>query len=256
MSRTILFLLILFFLNHCRSIENTVKDLDDPENSEFSEDLEDESFFGEDEKADQKEKTTQKDILDRETGYASWYGKEMHGKPTASGEIFDMTKAIGIHRKYEMGSLVLIRNLQNNKKKIIRIIDRGPYIEGRVIDVSYAVAKELNFAEKGVAKVEIELLKRGKKSFLDKVESGNIRDGDTNNYPKGYIVQVGAFKVRQNAERYRDEMEERYNHRVFVVAKDDWNFVWIGGFEMDQDAKDFYQQLRREDVDAMYLGKI
>lgn len=106
------------------------------------------------------------------TGYASWYGKELQGRPTASGELFDMHKYTAAHRDLPMGSIVLVRNVENGEKQLVRINDRGPYVDGRIIDVSYAAAKDMGFAEKGVAKVELEVIKEGENDFLSKLVPG------------------------------------------------------------------------------------
>ena len=222
------------------------------------EDEESDSFFG-----DAPEDPSAQDPpnpVEKQVGYATWYGRELHGKPTASGEIFDMNGHTASHRTYPMGSTIVVRNLGNNKKKVLRINDRGPYVEGRVIDVSYAAARELGFAEKGIAKVEIELVKKGKFSFLGKLgyKAGQkesdffFADGIR---PTGYTIQVGAFKIRGNAERFRDEMEERFSRRVFIATQGKWHYVWIGNFEGSQKARSFMEELKSEDVDVMYRGK-
>ncbi|HMY11202.1 MAG TPA: septal ring lytic transglycosylase RlpA family protein, partial [Turneriella sp.] len=103
-------------------------------------------------------------------GYASWYGKELQGRPTASGELFDMNKMTAAHRDFPMNSLVLVKNLENGKKTMVKVNDRGPYVEGRVMDVSYSAARELGFAEKGTARVQLELVQAGEDNFLSKAE--------------------------------------------------------------------------------------
>lgn len=91
-------------------------------------------------------------------GRASWYGPRFHGRITANGETYDMFGPTAAHRTLPMGSIVRVVNLRTGKGRIVRINDRGPYIEGREIDVSYYVAQSLGFAEQGLAKVRIELL--------------------------------------------------------------------------------------------------
>jgi rare lipoprotein A len=95
-----------------------------------------------------------------ETGIASWYGPQFHGKKTANGEIFDMNELTGAHRTLQMPSLVRVTNLENGKSLIVRINDRGPYKKGRVIDVSKKAANLLGFIGKGTAKVKLEVLKK------------------------------------------------------------------------------------------------
>jgi len=91
-------------------------------------------------------------------GRASWYGPRFHGRITANGETYDMFGPTAAHRTLRMGSIVRVVNLRTGKGRIVRINDRGPFIDGREIDVSYYVAQSLGFTEQGLAKVRIELL--------------------------------------------------------------------------------------------------
>jgi rare lipoprotein A (peptidoglycan hydrolase) len=91
-------------------------------------------------------------------GKASWYGPRFHGRTTANGEKYDMFGPTAAHRTLPMGSIVRVVNKKTGKGRIVRINDRGPFIDGREIDVSYHVASTLGFAENGLARVRIELL--------------------------------------------------------------------------------------------------
>ena len=102
-------------------------------------------------------------ILKTEYGIASYYGEKYHGRTTASGEVFDMNKVSAAHREHPFGTIARITNLKNNRKIVLRINDRGPFIEGRIIDLSYAAAKELDFIKEGIIEVKIEILKWGDK---------------------------------------------------------------------------------------------
>ena len=94
-----------------------------------------------------------------ETGVASYYADKYHGKQTASGEIFDMQALTAAHPTYKFGTRVKVTHLSNNRSVIVRINDRGPFIKGRVIDLSLAAAKELQMVESGVAQVKLELVR-------------------------------------------------------------------------------------------------
>ena len=89
---------------------------------------------------------------------ASWYGEDFDGRPTATGEIYDMYAATAAHPDLPLGSIVRIVNPRNHRSQVVRINDRGPYVEGRELDVSYEVARNLDFDQTGVAKVRLELL--------------------------------------------------------------------------------------------------
>jgi len=89
----------------------------------------------------------------------SWYGEDFDGQPTANGEKYDMYAETAAHPTLPLGSIVRVVNPRNHRSQIVRINDRGPYVEGRELDVSYEVARRLGFDQRGVAKVRLELLK-------------------------------------------------------------------------------------------------
>jgi rare lipoprotein A len=88
----------------------------------------------------------------------SWYGEDFDGQPTATGETYDMYAITAAHPTLPLGSIIRVVNQTNNRSQIVRINDRGPYIEGRELDVSYEVARRLGFNQRGLAKVRLELL--------------------------------------------------------------------------------------------------
>lgn len=92
-----------------------------------------------------------------QVGSASWYGKQFHGKTTASGEDFDMFEFTAAHRKLPLGTFVKVTNLKNGKWIIVRVNDRGPYVGNRIMDLSYSAARMLNFRD-GVERVRIDLI--------------------------------------------------------------------------------------------------
>jgi rare lipoprotein A (peptidoglycan hydrolase) len=89
---------------------------------------------------------------------SSWYGDDFDGQPTANGETYDMYAATAAHPTLPLGSIVRVVNPRNHRSQIVRINDRGPYVEGRELDVSYEVARRLGFDQHGIAKVRLELL--------------------------------------------------------------------------------------------------
>jgi rare lipoprotein A (peptidoglycan hydrolase) len=94
-------------------------------------------------------------------GKASWYGRRFHGRKTASGEVFDQSKLTAAHKTLPLGSKAIVTNLENGNSVEVEINDRGPYVGDRVIDVSYAAAKQLGFAKAGTAPVQVEPVKEG-----------------------------------------------------------------------------------------------
>jgi rare lipoprotein A len=131
-----------------------------------------------------------------EQGVASWYGIPFHGRQSSSGEVFDMNKFVAAHRTLPFGSVVRVTNLNNGKHTEVRIIDRGPFVSGRLIDLSLAAAHAIDMVGTGVAPVRLEL-----------VSSPAPLAGD-------FSVQVGAFQQRGNADRLREDLSRRYP--VFV----------------------------------------
>jgi len=127
-----------------------------------------------------------------ETGTASWYGEDFHGKPTASGQIYDMYGISAAHKTIPLGSQVRVTNLANGKQVIAPIMDRGPFVGDRVIDLSYGAAQRLEMIEVGLAKVRIEVLEIPR----------SYRGGR-------YTLQFGAFAERDNARKLADKLESK-----------------------------------------------
>jgi len=91
-----------------------------------------------------------------ETGYASYYARSLHGKPTASGEVYDEKKLTAAHRTYPFGTKVLVTNLETGRSVVVRINDRGPFVKNRIIDLSYAAAREIRMIRPGIVQVTLE----------------------------------------------------------------------------------------------------
>jgi rare lipoprotein A len=93
-----------------------------------------------------------------QVGIASWYGKQFHGRTTASGEDFDMFELTAAHRRLPLGTYVKVTNLRNGKWIIVRVNDRGPYVNGRIMDLSYGAARMLSFRD-GIERVRLDLVR-------------------------------------------------------------------------------------------------
>lgn len=107
-----------------------------------------------------------------ETGIASWYGAEFHGRSTANGELFDKRELTGAHRTLQLPSLVRVTNLENGRSTVIRINDRGPFSRGRILDVSEAGAKALGFWGQGTARVKLQVLGEESRKIADAARKG------------------------------------------------------------------------------------
>ncbi len=97
-----------------------------------------------------------------EEGIASWYGKKFHGRRTANGERYDMYGVTAAHRTLPFGTVVLVRNMNNGKELQVRINDRGPFIKGRIIDLSYGAARKLDMIRDGIVPVRIRVVQQGR----------------------------------------------------------------------------------------------
>lgn len=95
-----------------------------------------------------------------EIGIASWYGGKFHGRRTASGEVYDMYELTAAHRTLPFGTVVRVTHLENRRAVEVRITDRGPFVKGRIIDLSYAAAKRIDMVREGVARVKLVVLRR------------------------------------------------------------------------------------------------
>ena len=135
---------------------------------------------------------------------ASWYGHPYHGRPAADGEIYDMETLVAAHRTLPFQTWVRVRNLRNDKAVDVRIIDRGPFVGGRIIDLSHAAAQAIELIGPGVAEVELTIL-----AF------------PANPEPARFGVQVGAFREKSNADRFLASMMQAYGQARAVLRPGD-----------------------------------
>ena len=159
-----------------------------------------------------------------QTGIASWYGEDFHGKKTSNGETYDMHAMTAAHKTLPLGVFVRVRNTANGNEAIVRINDRGPFVKERIIDLSYSAAKVLGVAIAGTASVRIET--------LGYQGSGTDQYTALENYDAGsYTVQIGAFTDPKNAERLSEKMKKVYGFteiRSAWVRGDHFYRVYVG----------------------------
>ncbi len=152
-------------------------------------------------------------IGDTETGIASWYGAPYDGRPSASGEIYDMTKLTAAHRSLSFGAWVEVTNLDNGRRVKVRIIDRGPLVEGRVIDLSHEAARRIDMLRPGTARVRLKVIAAptGVSTRLPPVQL--------------YAVQAGAFSNRDRAETLRVSLKDRFEDARVVENAQLWHVL-------------------------------
>jgi rare lipoprotein A len=186
-------------------------------------------------------------------GEASWYGKQFHGRRTANGEIYDMYKVSAAHRTLPLGSVVRVTRRDNGKSLKVRINDRGPFIRGRIIDLSYGAARAVDMVVDGVAPVRVELISLGDNRYY-KNGRPELASSSTSTPPQRratYTVQVGSYLQRENAQRLKQRLSARYDpvyirewenrHRVYYRVR-------VGRFSSEGAARELARRLEAENL--------
>lgn len=146
----------------------------------------------------------------RERGIASWYGADFHGKKTSTGEIYNMHDMTAAHKTLPLGTRVKVFNLENNKETEVRVNDRGPFVHGRIIDLSYEAARRIGVVGPGTAQVEIIAIGQ-------EITPGTGRVVPVDYYSGNFTFQVGAFIDKNNAERLKAKLDEKYQNAHIMI---------------------------------------
>lgn len=147
----------------------------------------------------------------REEGLASWYGRKFHGRRTASGERYNMYHRTAAHKTLPLGTVVRVTHLRNHRSVEVVINDRGPFVKGRIIDLSYGAAKALGLVGEGVAKVRVETVLPSSDEGTGSVASAASKPAPA--FAHGvFTVQVGAFQDRDQAMKLSRSMASTYRH--------------------------------------------
>ena len=179
-----------------------------------------------------------------QTGLASWYGSKFHGRKTSNGETYNMYAMTAAHKTLPVNTWVSVHNLENNRKIVVRINDRGPFIRGRIIDLSYTGAKRINIVGPGTARVKITAL--GKATSYSQKTKQPVSFKPVNYWQGNFTVQVGAFKVKTNALNYKDKLSKAYKNAHIVTYKDYRGIFYrvrIGRFTNVNDAARFSEKI-------------
>jgi peptidoglycan lytic transglycosylase len=164
-----------------------------------------------------------------EEGNASWYGEPFHGRRASNGEIYDMYKMTAAHRTLPFETMVRVTSMNNGKSTVVRITDRGPFVDNRIIDLSFGAAREIELVGPGVGPVRIEVL------------------GGVDPTVGFFTVQVGAFRDRSNAERLRERLNAAYSP-IFIQQYDSPEGIFyrvrVGKISGEDAAHQFGEQLR------------
>jgi rare lipoprotein A len=156
----------------------------------------------------------------RQRGIASWYGKKFHGRKTSSGEVYNMYAMTAAHKTLPIPVYVRVKNLSNGRSIIVKVNDRGPFIEGRIIDLSYTAAQELDITGQGTARVEIATLKPGQNINESTTESiiRSLPLPDENVEDIPLFIQLGSFGLELNAINLVRELESA-NEKAILISE-------------------------------------
>jgi rare lipoprotein A len=161
-------------------------------------------------------------------GIASWYGKDFHGKPTSSGEIYDMYQLTCAHNTFPLGTMVMVTNMENGKAVELKVNDRGPFVKDRIIDLSYAAAQIIGMYEKGTAYVKVEIIG----PLIEQIQQ--------------FTLQVGSFVDEANARRLADQLRGSFEN-VYVTTVETltqkYHRVRVGQFDSKESALSMAEQL-------------
>ena len=208
-------------------------------------------------------------------GYASWYGREFHGKTTASGEKFDMNLLTAAHKTLPFGTIVEVTNLENGKTVKLKVNDRGPYRGNRIIDLSYNAARELEMIKKGEVKVGIRVIKMGdnsasidtdrkKSEYVEPVSDDEypyqedkpgkkesvVKDDGYDEYSDSMKLQAGAFYSRKNAQSQKEIIEGLTDRPVKIIQDGEYFKIRIEGIKNKKELDHIKDMLNSENIQS------
>jgi rare lipoprotein A len=182
----------------------------------------------EEEKPAPPEQVEKRESKEVQYGVASWYGSDFHGKPTSSGEIYDMYQLTCAHKTLPLGTTVMVTNMENGKSLELKVNDRGPFVKERIIDLSYSAANILGMWEKGTALVKVEVIG----PLIEQIQR--------------FTLQVGSFVDENNARKLADELRKSFEN-VYVTTVETltqkYHRVRVGQFENRESALNIAEKL-------------
>jgi rare lipoprotein A len=201
-----------------------------------------------------------------QTGKASFYADKFEGHPTASGEKYKHNKLTGAHKSLPFGTKVKVTNLANNQTVEVVINDRGPYVDGRIIDLSKSAAEKLGFINQGLADVQIDVIDAGQGKTSDPIQViGQVSVEEKEFYdfqierlnPAGFGVQIGTYQELVNLMRLADNLKNSYQKKVTVQVKVvngiKYYGLILGQFPNRNKAEMFREELRKKFPDAFIV---
>lgn len=201
-----------------------------------------------------------------QSGKASFYADKFEGKPTASGEKYKHSKLTAAHKTLPFGTKIKVTNVANNQSVEVVVNDRGPYVEGRVVDLSKAAAEKLGFINQGIAEVQIEVLDAGAGKTSDPartIDQVTIEEKEFYDFhisrkrPLGFGVQIGTYQELVNLMRLSDNLKNSYQKKVTVQVKVingvKYYGLILGQFPQRTKAENFKEEVRKKFPDAFIV---
>ena len=167
--------------------------------------------------------------IETQTGLASWYGPPYHNRRGSNGEVYNMHAMTAAHRTFPLGSIVRVTNVKTGSTALVRITDRGPFIPGRIVDLSLAAARKVDVWQPGIAEVKVELMESG----TEATSSGK------------WAVQIGGMPDEKAATKLADHLTHRYHTAKVLRFKSPAGDWWIRVRVLDDD-RDRAQKLAAE----------
>ena len=174
--------------------------------------------------------------FETERGVASWYGPGFHGRTTANGETYDMNEMTAAHKSLPFDTRVRVVDLDTGKSVIVRINDRGPFVAGRIIDLSYAAAQALGMEKRGTARVELQIL-----SENESPDTGI----------SGYYIQAGSFSQKSNAIRQMNTVWKRTGFKPQIFVSGSSYRLIMGPWKKKKEAELILERMKRKGLDGM-----
>ena len=208
-----------------------------------------------------------------ERGIASWYGFKFNGERTSNGELYDMFAMTGAHKTLPIPSYVRVTNLDNRKSVVVRINDRGPFHEGRIIDLSYAAAQRLGITQVGTGNVEVEIVVpegdprpplKTRKAGVASKEAGILPKAEVNapaaapqsQLPEGTYLQIAAFSHEDSAQKFAGNVRGSLSYPIIIsetAAPNKLYRVRVGPFKDAQSMQAAREQLQKIDISQVHV---
>ena len=176
-------------------------------------------------------------------GRASWYGPKFHGKLTSNGETYNMYDATAAHKTLPMNTIVRVTNKNNGRSTLVRINDRGPFVESRIIDLSKKAATDIGMIGTGTAPVRLEILGFAEAGTTRIADMNTLKRGPSEKVMDSFAVQIGSFSRIEGAVVTQEKFDKTEGYRT-IIKDTEYNGkrlfrVWLTGFQSEAEARDF-----------------